>query len=571
MKDRNELGKKKVIAIVQEIIKTDNAIMGNRDLLLDALENAKNKKPELNRFIASLIAAVRYHNVNEKVYAVDMADEEVKEQTKKEILDNLTQTGMKAEKAQFVVDVFTGALRWDERKLMPIEDVDEFDDNDDDDEALDEDNEGASSQPSSSRWICVCGKENTGKFCVSCGKSMEEAQREQTSQSSVYRMSARQDSIYPAQEPIQPPNQQNDSATSSAAWEQAEYQAEANVTEEAPIQQGNVMAAANVQNEASPSATNSSESNDAGQNSKSKTFVVVGVIALIIIGAVLGAKFFSNKSDSSSTTTPTAQTTNSSTAKPRTQQKAYEPKTDLSLGGVELDMSMSGMKSVLGNENSKEKRKDGHMCYNYKDMQVIDDGNGLVGALVSDGASVKTRRGIHEGSTYQEMVDTYGKDYMVTDNGNLILYEYKFDSIGDRPGILRFAINKSNKKVNYISVRIVEKPKTDTQGAINVLKNYHRNITNKDYRKAYNLCTESMQNTLGLYNKWVGGFKNTVSSEVTDIKVVSSDPDNVTLQYTLISKDKGGYKTSTTRFRGTAAMVRTNNGWRINEVENKKM
>ena len=61
MKDRNELGKKKVIAIVQEIIKTDNAIMGNRDLLLDALENAKNKKPELNRFIASLIAAVRYH------------------------------------------------------------------------------------------------------------------------------------------------------------------------------------------------------------------------------------------------------------------------------------------------------------------------------------------------------------------------------------------------------------------------------------------------------------------------------------------------------------------------------
>ena len=186
MKDRNELGKKKVIAIVQEIIKTDNAIMGNRDLLLDALENAKNKKPELNRFIASLIAAVRYHNVNEKVYAVDMADEEVKEQTKKEILDNLTQTGMKAEKAQFVVDVFTGALRWDERKLMPIEDVDEFDDNDDDDEALDEDNEGASSQPSSSRWICVCGKENTGKFCVSCGKSMEEAQREQTSQSSVY-------------------------------------------------------------------------------------------------------------------------------------------------------------------------------------------------------------------------------------------------------------------------------------------------------------------------------------------------------------------------------------------------
>lgn len=65
--------------------------------------------------------------------------------------------------------------------------------------------------------------------------------------------------------------------------------------------------------------------------------------------------------------------------------------------------------------------------YNYSDIQVgIKDGK--VDSLVSNSSVVETKRGIHQGSNLQDVLNKYGDNYSKTDYNDLILYEYTFAS-----------------------------------------------------------------------------------------------------------------------------------------------
>ena len=69
---------------------------------------------------------------------------------------------------------------------------------------------------------------------------------------------------------------------------------------------------------------------------------------------------------------------------------------------------------------------------------------------------MKTKRGISEGSSVRDVIKAYGTDYTSMDYDDMTLYEYAFRDLKGRSGILRFAITKNDKRVNYISVRITE-------------------------------------------------------------------------------------------------------------------
>ena len=313
-------------------------------------------------------------------------------------------------------------------------------------------------------------------------------------------------------------------------------------------------------------------------SSKKKILMAVGGVALIAVAAIALNSSPKPSPAENSNGVPTAR--QEQTSKPQQQAQSQKPsaknekvtlKSDLSLGGVEIDMTVDDMRRILGQEKSKEKRNDGLTNYHYNGLEVYCNEQGRINALVSDGKSATTRRGLHEGSTWQEMIDTYGKDFKTMDTGDFVLYEYAYDSIKDREGLLRFAIKKSNSTVDYISVRIPQAPNVDTQGAINTIVNYHKNITNKKYRAAYNLATNEMQNRLGLYDRWSGGFRTTISSEATDIKVASAEPDRVELQFILVAKDKSGNGTVTQKFRSAATIVLTGSGWRIAAMSNDKI
>jgi hypothetical protein len=70
--------------------------------------------------------------------------------------------------------------------------------------------------------------------------------------------------------------------------------------------------------------------------------------------------------------------------------------------------------------------------------------------IIVDGPSYATSRGIRIGDPGDKVIEKYGKP-LITEYGNLLLYEYA--AVSDPRIVLRFAIKKDTKTVDYISLR----------------------------------------------------------------------------------------------------------------------
>jgi len=127
---------------------------------------------------------------------------------------------------------------------------------------------------------------------------------------------------------------------------------------------------------------------------------------------------------------------------------------DLSLGNLTIHDREDKVQSIFGNPISSSNENNSRRL-KFKDIEVVLR-QGKVSALVSLSSAVTTPRGIHEGSSIQEVFDKYGTNYKKTSYGDETLYEYVIQSSEGRSCYLRFAINDSNGKVAYISVRFVQ-------------------------------------------------------------------------------------------------------------------
>lgn len=111
--------------------------------------------------------------------------------------------------------------------------------------------------------------------------------------------------------------------------------------------------------------------------------------------------------------------------------------------------------------------------------------------------------------------------------------------------------------------------KTEAQRAAEqTLLDFHENITKKNFSQAYSCLSRGFQNYMS-YEGWVPGFKTTVSSEVSDIKILSETSNTVVLTYILKSVDNIGGKQEVLYFSGTASVINENGSWKIDEVTNK--
>ena len=99
---------------------------------------------------------------------------------------------------------------------------------------------------------------------------------------------------------------------------------------------------------------------------------------------------------------------------------------------------------------------------------------------------------------------------------------------------------------------------------IQTLVNFHGYITNRNFRSAYNCLSYPLQNRMD-YGRWVSGFDTTISSSVSDIQIVNSGGDYVVVNYILTAVDR---PIGTHRYRGTATIIYTPNGWKIDKVKN---
>jgi len=127
---------------------------------------------------------------------------------------------------------------------------------------------------------------------------------------------------------------------------------------------------------------------------------------------------------------------------------------DLSLNTLSLGDSQSDVLNSMGEPNSK-RYVDGRMRWKYNDMEVVFDGN-TVSALVSENANAVSSRGVREGSSLGDMEAAYGRNHYCSTYDNLSLYEYPIKVDDGRKCFLRFAVRKSDQKVDYISIRYVE-------------------------------------------------------------------------------------------------------------------
>ena len=127
-----------------------------------------------------------------------------------------------------------------------------------------------------------------------------------------------------------------------------------------------------------------------------------------------------------------------------------------SIGGLKLGDTVDQMRVVLGREDRSKPSVDMPWLqnYEYRDVIVSVDNNKRVIGLVTCSNRFKTERGLHEGSTLQQVIDEYGLNCSRELSGDSTLYEYPYNSSSDanKSAIMRFAIK--NNIVEYISLRV---------------------------------------------------------------------------------------------------------------------
>ena len=130
-----------------------------------------------------------------------------------------------------------------------------------------------------------------------------------------------------------------------------------------------------------------------------------------------------------------------------------QAETELSLNGLDVGISFEELQSILGEVTPMENIGE-YERYEYENLEIGIQ-NDKVFTLATKSPDLKTLRGLNVGADYDEVVETYGKNFTETDANQFIFCEYSFPALENQSGILRFAVDKSNNRVKYISARLV--------------------------------------------------------------------------------------------------------------------
>lgn len=151
------------------------------------------------------------------------------------------------------------------------------------------------------------------------------------------------------------------------------------------------------------------------------------------------------------------------------------------------------------------------------------------------------------------------------------LYEYTFTSKNGKNCLLRFAVKDGI--VDYISGRVTDTIESDPyNGARETFLEYHKFITERKYDNAYDILSPKQKERHGTFKEFVKGYKNTVSSEVERLGVRSIDGKSVSIEYTLIARDRqNSDKVKIQTFRGEAILVYRDLRWFIDYAKSSKV
>ena len=326
---------------------------------------------------------------------------------------------------------------------------------------------------------------------------------------------------------------------------------------------------------------------------------IIIVLFINVVSAIGGCLFSPSSEDEKKAPQQPAVSTESTqapTVKEETTSQAKEPpfnanEFNLSLGDLKLGNSVDQMHKVLGAESKiSNSQTAGHKNYEYKDVVVTIKDDSFIDGLVSYTDKVKTEKGLKQGSSLKEVLSTYGRECVLSEYDDTKLYEYPFETAKGNCAVLRFAIK--NNIVDYTSLRLVdndEKNKllsnvksvndstesTNNSNDINAAKqsfiNYHKAITNKSYREAYDILSFAQRERIGDYDSYAAGFADTISSEVSNLNLISSEDGAYTFDYTLTARDRyQGNKVKVQTFKGQVTMAKDKGRWYVRYAKSSK-
>lgn len=100
----------------------------------------------------------------------------------------------------------------------------------------------------------------------------------------------------------------------------------------------------------------------------------------------------------------------------------------------------------------------------------------------------------------------------------------------------------------------------------NVFLAFHRMITNRNYRGAYNCLSPDMKDYVGSCDAWARGYRTTVASIPQNVTVIEQSGDVAKLSFVLMAVDQVGSTREKRYFKGTCTMIFYDGGWKIDEV-----
>lgn len=95
---------------------------------------------------------------------------------------------------------------------------------------------------------------------------------------------------------------------------------------------------------------------------------------------------------------------------------------------------------------------------------------------------------------------------------------------------------------------------------------FHRMITNRNYRGAYNCLSPDMKDYVGSCDVWARGYRTTVASVPQKVNVIEQSANVAKLSFLLLAVDRVGSSQQERYFRGTCTMIFYDGGWKIDEV-----
>lgn len=565
--------KKSATDVMRDLLKGDRTLLARREELANAVQqSALPRKEKL-----ALTKALTTTNICDLFAAADQGTDE----DRATVVARATEALAGTKDAEAIAQTLFDAMDWASEAAGETADTSDTDDAADEPAAAPLPSEppaapqdeppaapAKETEAPQAPWDCVCGqKANTGKFCVACGRARDLGEAKpawtctcgQTGNTGNFCVAcgrSRVEGEAPAATAAQAPSPAASAAHTPPAADDATQvlpRVEEPVPQPAPQPAPQPIR---------PTYQEPTAREKAGN--QSKALIAVIAILVIAIGVFVYKETASDTSTSSySSLTKQSSSSSSSVAKER------EMKSDLSLGGLDLDMTVDEVHKALGQENEIKTKNQFHFL-EYDAIEVGVRNDNVVHSLVSNGPSVKTKRGIHEGSTLADVQKAYGTDCASMDYDDLMLYEYSFKSMSGNDGLLRFAIKKSDNTVKYISVRIPEDEKpaanndADANAAAQVLNKYYQTIANGNTSTAYNLLSADMQRHMGTLDQFKSGYQTTISHQLSDMNLVSSGDNQVVISYLLTARDRTPSKRVKVQvFRCEATLSKATGSWHI--------